>query len=237
MLSHKRPGATSPHAALSTQQERSSATLERILAAAEELLETREFSELTMADLARSAGCAVGTVYGRIPNKQSLLLCLHERHISAGLGDAARVFERCGDAELEQRVRALASLLVDFLACRRGVTRAFTNHLFARAAKDEDGTVARLRRDATVAFRQAATFLAAKVDTRIHADPQTASEFALLAAHDVAQSRVVFGKRSGLGIRYSMKALKARIAALLTAYLQHGQEAPPSTACPLDSRL
>ena len=64
--------ACQPRAARSAKQERSRETLARILAAAEELLEIREFDELTMSDLAKHARCAVGTLYGRLPNKESL---------------------------------------------------------------------------------------------------------------------------------------------------------------------
>lgn len=211
-----------PPAARAAKQERSRETLERILAAAEDLLETREFDELTMADLARHAGCAVGTVYGRVPGKESLLLCLHERYVDAGMADSARMFERCRDAELDERVKSLCSLVVDFYGAHRGVTRAITNYLFARSSEDVSNNVAVFRRNATAGFKQVASFLAEKVDRRIHPDPQTAAEFGLQAATDVAQSRVAFGDRSGVRINYSTRALKARIASLLLAYLQHG---------------
>ena len=79
------------------KQKRSQRTLERILSAAEALLDTREFDDLSMADLAREAGCAVGTLYGRIPSKESLLVCLHERYVAGGLRSSAAMFEAVGD--------------------------------------------------------------------------------------------------------------------------------------------
>lgn len=214
--------ARQPRAARSTRQDRSRETLARILVAAEQLLETREFDELTMAELARRAGCGVGTVYGRLPNKESLLVCLHERYMEAGLAGSASVFEQCHHAELEERVQTLCCLLVDFYSAHRGVTRAITNYLFARPSDEVSATVATIRRSVTAAFKQAAAFLADRVDTRVHPDPQIACEFGLLAATDVAQSRIVFGDRSGLRIGYSSKALKERLTALLLAYLRHG---------------
>lgn len=214
--------ARPPQVAHSAKQVRSRATLARILAAAEELLETREFDELTMADLAKHARCGVGTVYGRLPNKESLLVCLHERYMEVGLACSAGVFEQCRDAELEERVQKLCEMIVDFVAAHRGVTRAITNHLFARPSEEVSANVAAFRRSATAGFKQAAAFLAERVDRKVHPVPQVACEFGLLAATDVAQSRVVFGDRSGLQINYSSKALKARITALLLAYLRHG---------------
>ena len=214
--------AHAPRAARSAKQARSRETLARILAAAEEQLETREFDELTMIDLAKHARCGVGTVYGRLPNKESLLVCLHERYMEAGLAGSASLFEQCRNAELEERVQKLCALLVDFFSAHRGVTRAITNYLFTRPSDEVSANVAAFRRSATAGFRQAAAFLAERVDRKIHPVPQAACEFGLLAATDVAQSRMVFGDRSGLRINYSSKALKARITALLLAYLRHG---------------
>lgn len=221
MATQSTPSARPPRGARSAKQERSRETLARILAAAEELLEMREFDELTMADLAERARCGVGTVYGRLPNKESLLLCLHERSMEAGLAGSARVFERCRDADLETRVRALCALIVDFFSTHRGVTRAITNYLFARPSRGVGAEVKKLRRDSMAGFKQAAAFLAERVDRRVHAAPQVACEFGLLAVIDVVEGRVVFGDRSRVRIDYSSKALKARVSALLLAYLEH----------------
>ncbi len=56
----------------------------------------------------------------------------------------------------------------------------------------------------------------------MHPIPQVAIEFALLAAFEVAQSRVVYGDRSGISIQYSQDEIKARLTAMVLAYLQSG---------------
>ena len=99
--------AHAPRAARSAKQARSRETLARILAAAEEQLETREFDELTMINLAKHARCGVGTVYGRLPNKESLLVCLHERYMEAGLAGSASLFEQCRNADQRQGIVGL----------------------------------------------------------------------------------------------------------------------------------
>jgi AcrR family transcriptional regulator len=212
-----------PQSVHTAQQERSRETLARILAAAEELLETHEFDELTMAELAKQARCGVGTVYGRIPNKQSLLVCLHERYMEAGVSKSASVVEQCINAELDVRVQKMSELVVDYYTVHRGVMRAITNQLYARSSDDINTNFNVFRRDITKVFKQAAAFLAEKVDRKIHPNPQGACEFALLAAVDVAQGRLVFGDRSGLQINFSPDTLKKHINALLLAYLQHHQ--------------
>ena len=58
------------------QQKRSRATLDRIFQATEKLLEKKRFSEITIAEIAESARCGVGTVYGRFENKDALLFSM-----------------------------------------------------------------------------------------------------------------------------------------------------------------
>jgi len=176
-----------------------------------------------MAELARHADCGVGTVYGRLPNKESLLLCLHERYLAVGMEGTKRMFEQCCNAPLEERVHRLCAYMVDFFSAHRGVTRAITNFLYTRPSDDISATVESFRRNATTGYTQVAAFLAEKLDPAIHPVPQVAAEFALLAASDVAQSRIAFGARSGLQFNYSLDDLKTRISVLLLAYLQHGQ--------------
>lgn len=201
--------------ALAAKQERSKLTLERILTAAERLLDEKDFDALTMAELAKAAHCGVGTLYGRIPNKDSLLVCLHERYMDQALAFSAAVFEKCAGGSLEERVRGMCTMFVDFLATRRGVTRAVTSHLFSRSEED----VASFRNRASSGFRQAAAFLAEKVDPAVHPRREAACQFALLTLSDVAQGRLAFMDRSALRIRYSRRELKDRLTAQALAYL------------------
>ena len=50
-------------------QARSRATRDRLVAALDGLLREKDFESITIADLAREAGLAVGTVYRRFENK------------------------------------------------------------------------------------------------------------------------------------------------------------------------
>ncbi len=211
---HKPTSALQPVPA--AKQERSRRTLERILSVAEELLEERDFDELTMADLAERAGCAVGTVYGRIPNKDSLLMCLYERQNRAAEELAGRLFEACREADLDVRARAVCAFVVDHCAAQSGSIRATTAHLFTREGRD----VLQFRREITKAFRSIAGLLAEEMGHLPAEEAQATCEFALLAVCDVAQSRVVFGARSAVRLRYARKELKGRLTTLLLAYLR-----------------
>lgn len=74
---HPKPHTVRP--AIAPKQKRSQITLDKILTATEKLLETAEFEEITIEQIARTAGVAVGTVYTRFANKDDLLPFLISR--------------------------------------------------------------------------------------------------------------------------------------------------------------
>ncbi len=61
------------------QQKRALATREKILSALEMLLAEMEFEAISIADIARTAGVAVGSVYSHFKDKSALLPCLLDR--------------------------------------------------------------------------------------------------------------------------------------------------------------
>ncbi|MEO1475725.1 MAG: TetR/AcrR family transcriptional regulator [Pseudomonadota bacterium] len=62
-------------------QKRALATREKILDGLETLLETREFDVLSIAELEREAGVAVGSVYSHFKDKDALLPALLDRQL------------------------------------------------------------------------------------------------------------------------------------------------------------
>lgn len=67
------------------QQARSRETLDRFLAAIEDLLADRTFDELTVADIAERADRTVGSFYGRFADKDAALRALHARYLEDDL--------------------------------------------------------------------------------------------------------------------------------------------------------
>ena len=61
------------------RQERSERTLQRLLDAAEAVIEEKGFADASVADIAARAGCSVGTFYRRFHDKHGLLHALDER--------------------------------------------------------------------------------------------------------------------------------------------------------------
>lgn len=117
-------------------QRRSQDTLERLLDGAARLLETRSFDELTVADVASSAGCSVGAFYGRLRDKEGLLHALDERYF-AEFQRLMRDFvesDLVATGSLSQVLDALSGLLLRFHGQQRGLLRALILH--ARSHRD-----------------------------------------------------------------------------------------------------
>jgi AcrR family transcriptional regulator len=64
------------------QQHRSQETLDRILDAAERVLDTKSFSEATLVEIMERAGVTVSAFYRRFPDKDALLHLMDERFFS-----------------------------------------------------------------------------------------------------------------------------------------------------------
>ncbi len=63
------------------QQKRVARTREKILAALEQLLESKEFEAISIADIARQGGVAVGSIYSHFEDKEALLPALFDRYM------------------------------------------------------------------------------------------------------------------------------------------------------------
>jgi AcrR family transcriptional regulator len=116
------------------QQTRSQETLDRILDAAEKVLEEKSFTEATLAEIMERAGVTVGAFYRRFPDKDALLHLLDERffHELHHRADELLDPERWHGASIQQIVREFARTAVRIYMTRRGLARS----IFLRARVD-----------------------------------------------------------------------------------------------------
>jgi len=103
-----------PSQPLAPKQERSRQTAERITAAALQLLERKSFEELSVAEIARSAGVSVGGFYARFPSKAALLAYFDATIVEGILERAGRELdgERLAGADARTVVRTYIGLAV-----------------------------------------------------------------------------------------------------------------------------
>jgi AcrR family transcriptional regulator len=89
------------------RQERAQVTVEAMLDAAIKLLKRDGASAITTNRIAETAGVSIGSVYQYFPNKRSIFIALHERHII----QVDRMIQRClangTEATLEEFVASL----------------------------------------------------------------------------------------------------------------------------------
>lgn len=116
------------------RQMRSQATLDRILDAAERVLDEKSFSETTVAEIMERAGVTVGAFYRRFADKDTLLYLLDERFFREIRERVDRVLdaERWRGASIADVLAAFASTAVDIYTAKRGIIRS----LFLRARID-----------------------------------------------------------------------------------------------------
>jgi AcrR family transcriptional regulator len=202
---------------LPARQDRSRRTLGGILDAAEALLEDQLFDDLTVAAIARRAGCAVGTVYARLPNKEALLPSLFARYrdqFLAGVRDLVQA-EDVRRLALAGRVAAVTTFLVKNYRRRRGLLRALAAQSIARS-----GVVTEPFRAAmTTAFRQLGKLLALRPSEIAHPSPAAAVQLGLLTVAATAQNRILFGTVSAVAFAVDDRRLTRELARLLLAYL------------------
>lgn len=173
------------------KQARSHGTLERILAAAETLIEEKGLADASIPEIVRRAGSSVGGFYARFQDKAQLLRALEERFFDDVYQRLERLAEagRGRDASVAEIVRACVAELV-------GVTRARTRLIQAfvfRAAQDPEFHADALRFRARVTERVRDVLLARgeRID---HPEPAVAIDLAVQLAFGLMFQLVLIGE-------------------------------------------
>jgi AcrR family transcriptional regulator len=207
-----------PAALRPPRQDRSRASLERILIATETLIETKRFEDVTIGEIVRLSGSSVGAFYSRFEGKTGLLPCLYERY-DAWIGRvserlfAPKRWERLG---LDARVRRIAALAVRAYRRRRGILRSIVLH--ARA-HPEDITMPQ-REHRQEQYRRLSELLLERRSEISHPQPEEAVRFALLMLGAVARERILFGDAPHpSSVPISDRRLAIEIAGAMLAYL------------------
>lgn len=108
-------------------QDRSRRSLERMLSATETLLEERDFSRITVAEIAAKAGVTPGLIYSRFRRKDDLLPLLLKRYLRGHIDrfeKAAQEFSSSSSLSIDNIVDFLIGHLSVELTEHRGIVRA-----------------------------------------------------------------------------------------------------------------
>ncbi|HVT24848.1 MAG TPA: TetR/AcrR family transcriptional regulator [Rhizomicrobium sp.] len=119
----------SEHWALPVQQERSLATRERIVAAAEKAFAEKGYEGARISDIAKRAGCSVGAVYFRFADKDALFFAIVES-FRAGTRERLPVLAASPFANPEEVIAAFVSATAIQAREHRGMFRAIVERGF-----------------------------------------------------------------------------------------------------------
>jgi AcrR family transcriptional regulator len=126
-MAYEKPASTSRFS-LPVKQSRSQKTRDRLLAAGFKLLRRKDFDQLSVADIARAANCAVGSFYQRFFDKDQYFFALAEMRREQSRGQLDKWYEGAKLGSIVERAveRELGFVLEhpDFwrAALRRGTT-------------------------------------------------------------------------------------------------------------------
>lgn len=173
-------------------QQRGRDTVDRFATAAEDLLRTRPFEEISIRDIVRRAGRPVGSFYARFASKEALLPLLYQRY-HEGLESlfATRLARVDWESlDFEAAIVAMVEFVMAQYAERRWLIRALA--LFTRSRPEALPTdlVERRRR----VYDHAVRVLIRHRARIAHRDPEAAIQFGVFLVSAVAREKLLFGE-------------------------------------------
>ncbi len=198
------------------RQARSQQTLDRILDAAEALVQDKGFDDTPVAEIVRRAGSSVGAFYSRFPDKESLLHALYERYVEQAIATADEALDptRWKNARIEEIVVAVVRFLVEIYREQRGLIRAFVirNHV------DPTFQARRERLSHHVSAGLSVLLLERRAEIH-HRDPERAAAFGLTLVFSTLDNTILFGEMRSGAFVLSDADLAAELARAFLAYL------------------
>ena len=204
------------------RQQRSAATLDRIVKAAEELFAQRGFEATTVDDIVAAAGSSKGSFYSRFADKQALLAylggeCLARAKATwAELLDPERTEGQPLDRVLEEFV---GNLVADYRGADGPVMRALT----IEARQRPGGEFQQMTDELDAHIRDALErLLRARSAEITHPSPKRAARAGLLMLDATTREAVLFATDRGGPLAVRDADLRRELTRAYLGYLGHG---------------
>lgn len=196
------------------KQSRSRETYERILEAAEGLLQEQSLEGTSVREIVREAGCTEGSFYARFGTKESFIRHLEDR-LAAEQRDVIRKYtgEEWDEADPERSVRSLIRAVIRLYGRQRGVFRA----LIVRSRSEEE-LRKRLDELGRENLEKVVEALLDSVAVR-RPEPRFAARFAILAARATLREAVLFDELWPVKTRREKEQIVDELTTLILAYL------------------
>lgn len=173
------------------QQARSRETQEALLAAAEHVFAEVGIAPATVAEICERAGVAVGTFYGRFPDKDALLLVWYERFFKRGRVTFERAFSDAmwDGRQADEVIRGWVQSRVLHYRKHRKLLKALLLYVRGRPAPEFKPFAEQLK---LPALDRLTTLLSTRRAQWHHRDPHNAIRMAVIITESSVQSVVVF---------------------------------------------
>lgn len=170
-------------------QDRSRATLDRIVEATTALLDTKTFDEISIAEIVERADSSVGAFYTRFEDKAALLDHLDELYARRVIDVAQTAAEGAPlETTLPEQVRGLVTYLVRMHRVQPGLLRT----LIVEARRQGEGAFRERTRQMNRTIPPIMEQLLAHSDRMGHPDPRRAVYMGLLMVFSAIREVVLF---------------------------------------------
>jgi AcrR family transcriptional regulator len=213
------PSAAELDRPLPARQDRSQATTERLLEAAESLLREGGPDDATLRAIADRAGVSLGIVYRRFRDKDAVLRAVYTRFFERVAATNARSLDssaaRLANATVAQASAALVSGIAEGYRSHRPLLRALVLYARTHPSADFRKRAAALNSDAYHGMQRLFEAQAVHVTA---ARREKAVRFAISAVAAVLQEQILFGDSSAK-LELTHSELLAEATEMMTAYL------------------
>jgi AcrR family transcriptional regulator len=201
------------------RQARSRQTLDRILAATRELLQEKEWEEITVMEIVQRANSSCGAFYARFPAKEALLPALYDAY-SDELRTEATVWSdpaAWGERSLAVRVARMVRFVIRDFRATRPILRPLA--LYARQSPRAISPEARQIRSEK--HRAARDFLLECRDEITHPDPERAADLVAYFIAAIGRDKILFGDAPhASSVEIEDEALEEELIRMALAYLR-----------------
>jgi AcrR family transcriptional regulator len=210
-------------------QARSQQTLERLLDAAEAIIDEKGIEKATVSEIAKRADSSVGAFYSRFADKEALLKCVLERFNDQAVATAEAVLvpARWEGIPVENALEMMMTFMLGILREKRRLILALT----MRAAVDPQLSAFGERLHETIA-RLMHVLIVHRGHTVRHPDPETAIHLAVWLVLSAVESRTLHD-HPDREARLSDQTIAREITEMVIRYVGVGA---PAQQAPTDDR-
>jgi AcrR family transcriptional regulator len=200
------------------RQQRSAATLDRIVRAAEELFAERGFAEATVDDIVARAGSSKGSFYSRFADKEALLAYLGGECLARAKATWAEQLDPKHDAPIDDLIAQFVRRLLDDY---RGSDGAVLRALAIEARLHPHSDFQRMTDELDAHIRDAlARLLRARSHEISHPSPTRAARVGMLMLDASIREAVLFANDRGGPLAVRDADLRRELTRAYLAYLR-----------------